>query len=57
MYTQSNLLYTRERFSGYRPGGFHPVCLGDTLKDDRYKIYHKLGFGGFSTVWLANDRK
>ncbi|KAH6846962.1 kinase-like domain-containing protein [Chaetomium sp. MPI-CAGE-AT-0009] len=39
----------------YRPGGFHPVCLGDTFKDGRYKVYHKLGWGGFSTVWLARD--
>ncbi|KAK4207539.1 kinase-like domain-containing protein [Rhypophila decipiens] len=41
----------------YRPGGFHLVHLGDTLDDGpaRYKIVHKLGFGGFSTVWLARD--
>ncbi|KAM7187460.1 Protein kinase-like domain containing protein [Rhypophila sp. PSN 637] len=41
----------------YRPGGFHPVHLGDTLDDGpaRYKIVHKLGSGGFSTVWLARD--
>jgi len=41
--------------SRYRPGGFHPVKLGDTFKDGRYKVYHKLGWGGFSTVWLARD--
>jgi hypothetical protein len=51
----SNLLYTQETLSMYRPGG-HPVCLGDTFKKGRYKIYHKLGCGGFSTVWLAKDR-
>lgn len=39
----------------YRPGGFHPVHLGDTLSDGRYWIIHKLGFGGFSTVWLARE--
>jgi serine/threonine protein kinase len=38
-------------------GGYHPVCLGDTFKNGRYKIHHKLGFGGFSTVWLAEDNK
>ncbi|KAI9673216.1 MAG: hypothetical protein M1817_003079 [Caeruleum heppii] len=43
----------RER---YQPGGFHPVHLGDTLGTDRrYRILHKLGYGGFSTVWLARD--
>lgn len=39
----------------YRPGGYHPVVIGDTLKAGRYKIYHKLGYGGFSTVWVARD--
>jgi serine/threonine protein kinase len=46
-----------ESMSGYRPGGFHPVRLGDTFKDGRYKIHHKLGWGGFSTVWLAKDKE
>ena len=43
-----------EDLEKYEPGGFHPVHLGDTY-DDRYKIIHKLGSGGFSTVWLARD--
>jgi serine/threonine-protein kinase SRPK3 len=42
---------------GYRPGGYHPVCLGDTFKGGRYKVHHKLGWGGFSTVWLAKDKE
>ncbi|RAK92428.1 kinase-like protein [Aspergillus costaricaensis CBS 115574] len=57
MYEQHNLLYTQERLSKYRPGGYHPVCLGDTFKNGRYEIHHKLGWGGFSTVWLAKDRE
>jgi serine/threonine-protein kinase SRPK3 len=56
-YHDSNLLYNQEEMSKYRPGGFHPVCLGDTFKDGRYKIHHKLGWGGYSTVWLAKDTK
>ncbi|KAJ5522860.1 uncharacterized protein N7503_006535 [Penicillium pulvis] len=56
IFCQSNLLYTQESLSRYQPGGYHPVNLGDTFKDDRYKIHHKLGWGGFSTVWLAKDR-
>jgi serine/threonine-protein kinase SRPK3 len=39
----------------YRPGGFHPVHLGDEFKKNRYQVIHKLGHGGFATVWLARD--
>ncbi|KIX09757.1 uncharacterized protein Z518_00838 [Rhinocladiella mackenziei CBS 650.93] len=31
----SNVLFEEENFLDYRPGGFHPVALGDTLKDGR----------------------
>ncbi|KAH6717117.1 kinase-like domain-containing protein [Leptodontidium sp. MPI-SDFR-AT-0119] len=55
IYRSSNLLYNQEKMSRYKPGGFHPVCLGDTFKEGRYKIRHKLGWGGCSTVWLAWD--
>ncbi|KZF25835.1 kinase-like protein [Xylona heveae TC161] len=41
----------------YRPGGYHAVRLGDILNDGRYKILHKLGWGGYSTVWAARDLK
>jgi serine/threonine-protein kinase SRPK3 len=58
LYGTSNLLlFKEENVLNYRPGGYHPVVLGDTLKDGRYKIYHKLGYGGFSTVWVARDSK
>lgn len=33
---------------------FYPICLGDVLVE-RYLIEHKIGFGGFSTVWMAHD--
>ena len=58
VYGTSNLLLSKEEsVLNYRPGGYHPVALGDTLKNGRYKIYHKLGYGGFSTVWVARDSK
>ncbi|KAL2788041.1 kinase-like domain-containing protein [Aspergillus keveii] len=36
---------------------FHPVHLGDTFQDSRYSIIRKLGYGSFSTVWLARDNR
>ncbi|KAI0526212.1 kinase-like protein [Xylaria bambusicola] len=44
-----------EDISKYRPGGFHPTYIGDALKDRQYRIMHKLGYGGYSTIWLALD--
>ncbi|KAG8670498.1 hypothetical protein FPOAC1_009919 [Fusarium poae] len=41
----------------YEPGGYHPLQLGETLKNGRYKIIHKLGWGGFSTIWAARDQR
>lgn len=48
-------VYT-EWIENYRPGGYHPVHIGDRLgPDDRYLIQKKLGWGGEATVWLAHD--
>lgn len=39
----------------YCPGGYHPLKIGDVLADGRYRLVDKLGYGGYSTVWLARD--
>lgn len=39
----------------YGPGGYHPVQIGDAYKNGRYVVERKLGWGYFSTVWLAHD--
>ncbi|KAI9151484.1 SRSF protein kinase 3 [Paramyrothecium foliicola] len=40
----------------YRPGGYHPVHVGDHFCN-RYKVVHKLGFGSYSTTWLCWDER
>lgn len=44
-----------EDFKDYCPGGYHPVRLGEAYKNGRYITTRKLGWGHFSTVWLARD--
>ncbi|KAJ7165869.1 kinase-like domain-containing protein [Mycena filopes] len=47
-----------ENVARYHPGGLHPVHLSDMHSGSdgtSYRIIHKLGFGSFSTVWLAQD--
>ncbi|PSR98482.1 Protein kinase [Actinidia chinensis var. chinensis] len=39
----------------YRRGGYHAVRVGDAFKSGRYVVQSKLGWGHFSTVWLAWD--
>lgn len=47
--------FDAEDLERYESGGFHPVHLGDRYDNGRYRVVHKLGFGGFSTIWLARD--
>lgn len=44
-----------ESLKDYKPGGYHPAFKGEKYKKDRYVLVRKLGWGHFSTVWLARD--
>ncbi|EDW06142.1 SRSF protein kinase 2 [Drosophila mojavensis] len=46
--------YVNESPSDYRPGGYHPVSVGDSFQQ-RYFAISKLGWGHYSTVWLCYD--
>nr|GAT46892.1 kinase-like protein [Mycena chlorophos] len=46
-----------EDWEDYKPGGYHPVKIGDTFSEGRYTVVRKLGWGHFSTVWLTWDAK
>lgn len=50
-----NWINGAEAIERYEPGGYYPVMIGDVLHN-RYQIVDKLGFGGYSTVWLAQDK-
>ncbi|CAI5461485.1 unnamed protein product [Closterium sp. Yama58-4] len=39
----------------YKRGGYHHVKIGDSFRNGRYRVVKKLGWGHFSTVWLAWD--
>lgn len=43
-----------ENIDRYFEGLYYPICIGEILSG-RYRIIHKLGHGGFSTVWMAYD--
>ncbi|CAI0474216.1 unnamed protein product [Linum tenue] len=44
-----------EGIDSYRKGGYHAVRIGDPFNAGRYIAQRKLGWGQFSTVWLAYD--
>ncbi|KAE8138845.1 hypothetical protein BDV38DRAFT_61416 [Aspergillus pseudotamarii] len=43
-----------ETLSWYSPDSFCPVRIGEVFQP-RYKVIGKLGYGGYSTVWLCRD--
>ncbi|KAG0238758.1 serine/threonine protein kinase, CMGC group [Actinomortierella wolfii] len=44
-----------EDMEDYRRGGYHFINVGDVFNNGRYITLRKLGWGHFSTVWLARD--
>lgn len=58
-YTDEELMILEDSLEDcheYRPGGYHPVHLGDILGyDARYRVLHKIGSGLSSTVWLCRN--
>lgn len=44
-----------EDLKDYVPGGYHTCFIGETYKNNKYTLVRKLGWGHFSTVWLARD--
>ena len=43
-----------EPVSLYVPGEYHPIDIGDIFKS-RYVVKHRLGHGGYATIWLVWD--
>ncbi|KAH9895540.1 protein kinase-like domain-containing protein [Xylariomycetidae sp. FL2044] len=41
---------------GPREMGYHPITIGQHL-NGRYRVVHKLGYGAYSTTWLARDEQ
>lgn len=54
-YYRLSALDNIEQVEDYKYGGFHPVSLGDIFDGGKYRVLHKLGFGGSSTIWLARN--
>ncbi|OJJ95917.1 hypothetical protein ASPACDRAFT_126205 [Aspergillus aculeatus ATCC 16872] len=52
---QYRLIEDVEDLHRYCPGGYPPLQVGDSLADGRYQVVGKLGYGGYSTIWLARD--
>ena len=47
--------FSEESLARYCKGGYHPVRIGDVFANGRNKVLCKLGYGVYSTVWLAFD--
>ena len=43
-----------ERYKSNSKRVYYPIRVGEVV-NQRYSIEHKIGHGGFSTVWMAHD--
>ena len=53
-YTGSYQLIEEATLPLFHQKRYYPVKIGDTFKQ-QYRIIAKLGYGSYSTVWLARD--
>ncbi|OQE11651.1 hypothetical protein PENVUL_c002G01696 [Penicillium vulpinum] len=53
--SQYRLIEDVEDLDSYHPRGYYPLQIGDELNNSRYRVIDKLGYGGYSTIWLARD--
>ena len=52
-----DVMIPAESLTEYGDGGLYPIYINDRFQDGRYQILNKLGFGGYSTVWAAQDHQ
>lgn len=53
-YSRSHQLIEEETLPLFYQKRYYPVKIGDIFKQ-QYRIIAKLGYGAYSTVWLARD--
>ncbi|KAL4813556.1 kinase-like domain-containing protein, partial [Aspergillus spinulosporus] len=46
--------FEEETLPWYSPSSFYPVKIGEVFQS-RYQVIGKLGYGGYSTIWLCRD--
>jgi serine/threonine-protein kinase SRPK3 len=55
-YAQYELIEDVEDLRRYRPGGYHPIEINQSIHAI-YRVIDKLGCGSYSAIWLARDEK